>query len=73
MKNYRRSSPGSPPSPAQLETSSEDYDQAMRDWFLDTKSVKPTPQLWGSSMARFDDENDLVALRVPADQDRLRN
>jgi hypothetical protein len=45
----------------------------MRDWFLDTKSGKldPTPQLWGSSRARFDNENDLVALRVPADQDRL--
>jgi hypothetical protein len=45
----------------------------MREWFLDTKSGKsnPTPQLWGSSMARFDNENDLVALRVPADQDRL--
>jgi hypothetical protein len=33
--------------------------------------LNPTPQLWGSSMARFDNENDLVALRVPADQDRL--
>jgi len=45
----------------------------MRDWFLDTNSGKldPAPQLWGSSRARFDNENDLVALRVPADQDRL--
>ncbi len=45
----------------------------MREWFLDTKSRKlnPTPQLWGSSMTKFDNENDLVALRVPADQDRL--
>jgi len=47
--------------------------KAMRNWFLDTTSnkVKPRPQLWGSSMKKYDDIHDLVALRVPADQDRL--
>jgi hypothetical protein len=29
------------------------------------------PQLWGSSETKYDDIYDLVALRVPADQDRL--
>ena len=45
----------------------------MRDWFLDLNSgkVRPSPQLFDSSKKRFDDPNDLVALRVPADQDRL--
>jgi hypothetical protein len=47
--------------------------KALRDWFLDKNNGKvcPRPQLWGSSQTMFDNENDLVALRVPADQDRL--
>lgn len=45
----------------------------MRSWFLDKNSGKlePRPQLWGSSETKYDDIHDLVALRVPADQDRL--
>lgn len=45
----------------------------MREWFLDTYDGKEygSPQLWGASGKRFDDPYDLVALRVPADQDRL--
>lgn len=45
----------------------------MREWFLDTYDGKEygPPQLWGASVKRFDDPYDLVALRVPADQDRL--
>jgi hypothetical protein len=41
----------------------------MRNWFFEDG----TPQLWGRSQQIFDDINvpDLVALRVPADQDRL--
>jgi hypothetical protein len=30
-----------------------------------------TPRLWGASATIFDNPHDLVALRVPADQDRL--
>ncbi|KUJ13202.1 uncharacterized protein LY89DRAFT_651306 [Mollisia scopiformis] len=47
--------------------------RAMRNWFLDTTSdkVESRPQLWGSSAKKYDDVHDLVALRVPADQDRL--
>ncbi|KAK8135396.1 hypothetical protein PG984_003336 [Apiospora sp. TS-2023a] len=30
-----------------------------------------TPQLWGASAQRFNDDNDLVALKVMANQDRL--
>lgn len=47
--------------------------KALRDLFLDKNNAKtcPRPQLWGSSQTMFDSENDLVALRVPADQDRL--
>jgi hypothetical protein len=45
----------------------------MRNWYLDKNSGKidPRPQLWGSSETKYDDIYDLVALRVPADQDRL--
>jgi hypothetical protein len=45
----------------------------MRNWFLDTTShkVEPRPQLWGNGAKKYDDIYDLVALRVPADQDRL--
>jgi len=47
----------------------------MRNWFYNNTSGKPdedkTPQLWGASETIFDDRHDLVALRVPADQDRL--
>ncbi len=47
--------------------------KAMRNWFLGKNSGKldPRPQLWGSSETFFDDPHDLVALRVPANQDRL--
>ncbi|OBT99590.1 hypothetical protein VE01_02892 [Pseudogymnoascus verrucosus] len=47
--------------------------KGMREWFLDTHNGKQygAPQLWGASEKRFDDPYDLVALRVPADQDRL--
>ena len=47
--------------------------KAMRDWLLDLNSGKarPSPQLFDSSKKRLDDPNDLVALCVPADQDRL--
>lgn len=47
--------------------------KAMRDWFRGVNSSKtePVPQLFDSSKRRFDDASDLVALRVPADQDRL--
>lgn len=47
--------------------------KGMREWFLDTHNGKPyaAPQLWGASEKRFEDPYDLVALRVPADQDRL--
>ncbi|OBT43770.1 hypothetical protein VE00_06271 [Pseudogymnoascus sp. WSF 3629] len=47
--------------------------KGMREWFLDTYDGKQygQPQLWGASGKRFDDPYDLVALRVPADQDRL--
>ena len=45
----------------------------MRNWFLGGENwkVDPKPQLWGSNVKKFDDLHDLVALRVPADQDRL--
>jgi len=47
----------------------------MRNWFFKNKTGKPGgdrfPQLWGASETIFDDPHDLVALRVPADQDRL--
>jgi hypothetical protein len=47
--------------------------KAMKSWFLATSSdkVEPRPQLWGNSVKKYDDVHDLVALRVPADQDRL--
>ena len=47
----------------------------MRNWFFDNTTVTPgadnIPELWGASVTIFDDPRDLVALRVPADQDRL--
>lgn len=47
----------------------------MRNWFFKNTTGKPDgdkfPQLWGASETIFDDPHDLVALRVPADQDRL--
>jgi hypothetical protein len=47
----------------------------MRDWFFNNTNGKSggheIPQLWGASENIFDDPHDLVALRVPADQDRL--
>lgn len=45
--------------------------KAMRDWFLDKNSVNPNEQLWGNSLIKYDNIHDLVALRVPVDQDRL--
>ncbi|KAI1269871.1 hypothetical protein F5Y18DRAFT_112264 [Xylariaceae sp. FL1019] len=44
--------------------------QRMRKWFLGEEENKQ-PQLWGRSQKRFEDVNDLVALKVPANQDRL--
>jgi hypothetical protein len=43
----------------------------MRNWFLDNDEGKLRPQLWGASVRKYDDPHDLLALRVPADQDRL--
>lgn len=45
----------------------------IRDWFLGINNgqTHPEAQLWGSSATLFDDPSDLVALRVPLDQDRL--
>ncbi|KAL5351455.1 hypothetical protein ACLOAV_003314 [Pseudogymnoascus australis] len=45
--------------------------KGMREWFSDTHKPYPAPQLWGASEKRLEDPYDLVALRVPADQDRL--
>ncbi|KAE9377658.1 hypothetical protein N431DRAFT_461252 [Stipitochalara longipes BDJ] len=47
--------------------------KAMKAWFLGQTSgeTNSIPQLFDSSKKRFEDPNDLVALRVPADQDRL--
>jgi hypothetical protein len=49
----------------------------MRNWFSNNTAGRPgqggTPQLWGSSETIYDDIHDLVALRVPADTDRLSN
>jgi len=46
--------------------------KAMRNWFIDsTPGREDRPQLWGNSVKKYDDIHDLVALRVPADQDRL--
>ncbi|KAK9790475.1 putative DUF6594 domain-containing protein [Seiridium cardinale] len=44
--------------------------QRMRKWFLG-EAENNQPQLWGRSQKRFEDVNDLVALKVPANQDRL--
>jgi hypothetical protein len=47
----------------------------MRNWFFNntpgSKTAEERPQIFGASEKAFDDPNDLVALRVPADQDRL--
>ena len=45
----------------------------MRNWYLDKGSGKleSRPQIWGSSEIKYDDIHGLVALKVPADQDRL--
>jgi len=45
----------------------------MKAWFLGQTSGNGNsiPQLFDSSKSRFEDLHDLVALRVPADQDRL--
>jgi hypothetical protein len=49
--------------------------RALRNWFFDNtagiKGREKTPHLWGASESLFDDPHDLIALRVPADQDRL--
>lgn len=48
--------------------------RAMRSWFVDLDGpgkLQSRSQLWGASIRKYDDINDLVALQVPADQDRL--
>lgn len=47
--------------------------KGMKDWFENKQNGKmhAAPQLWGANEKRFKDPYDLVALRVPADQDRL--
>jgi hypothetical protein len=47
--------------------------KAMRNWYLGETPGKtePTPQIWGSSAAKYEDIHDLLALKVPANQDRL--
>ncbi|TVY42734.1 hypothetical protein LOCC1_G004107 [Lachnellula occidentalis] len=48
--------------------------KALRDWFFDSTgraTPKRTPRLWGASECMYDNIHDLVALRVPAEQDRL--
>ena len=49
--------------------------KAMANWFLDPTGKKTPdnrrPQLWGASENVYADPHDLVALRVPAHQDRL--
>ncbi|CZR64985.1 uncharacterized protein PAC_14885 [Phialocephala subalpina] len=48
---------------------------ALRNWFFQntsgTKNGDKSPHLWGASSTIFSIPRDLVALRVPADQDRL--
>lgn len=49
--------------------------KATRNWFFDnTTGIRggdKIPQLWGPSEQTYNDTHDLVALRMPADQDRL--
>ncbi|RDL30108.1 uncharacterized protein BP5553_10386 [Venustampulla echinocandica] len=49
--------------------------KAMQNWFKDPTGKKDPnnciPQLWGASEHTYSDPHDLVALRVPVDQDRL--
>lgn len=49
--------------------------KAMQNWFNDPTGKKDPndciPQLWGASEHTYSDPHDLVALRVPTDQDRL--
>ncbi|KAH6677381.1 hypothetical protein B0J14DRAFT_584138 [Halenospora varia] len=48
--------------------------KAMRSWFFNNTSntsTKPVPRLWGASSNLYSNPSDLVALRVPANQDRL--
>lgn len=52
--------------------------KAMERWFFnDTAGNKSAneriPHLWGASRDTFKDKHDLIALRVPADQDMLSN
>ncbi|CAG8957585.1 hypothetical protein HYFRA_00010451 [Hymenoscyphus fraxineus] len=46
---------------------------AMRNWFFNTGngSGAQIPQTWGASESIYDDAHDIVALKVPPDQDRL--
>jgi hypothetical protein len=48
---------------------------ALRNWFfknpLGIRNGDKSPQLWGASSNVFSNPHDLIALRVPADQDRL--
>ncbi|KAE9362993.1 hypothetical protein N431DRAFT_423351 [Stipitochalara longipes BDJ] len=49
--------------------------QAMRNWFFSNTAGTPDgdrpPRLWGASETIFSNPQDLIALRVVADQDRL--
>ncbi|RYP79976.1 hypothetical protein DL769_002682 [Monosporascus sp. CRB-8-3] len=54
-----------------LERPAETTIRGMRDWFEARNTRFGRPQLWGRSEDRFRDVDDLVALRVPANQDRL--
>ncbi|RYO90235.1 hypothetical protein DL764_008472 [Monosporascus ibericus] len=54
-----------------LERPAETTVKGMRDWFEARNTRFGRPQLWGRSEDRFRDVDDLVALRVPANQDRL--
>ncbi|RYP92033.1 hypothetical protein DL770_001888 [Monosporascus sp. CRB-9-2] len=54
-----------------LERPAETTVRGMRDWFEARNTRFGRPQLWGRSEDRFRDVDDLVALRVPANQDRL--
>lgn len=49
--------------------------RAMRNWFFSntdgTSDGDGPPHLWGASETIFSNHRDLIALRVPAEQDRL--
>jgi hypothetical protein len=57
------------------QTPSSSTIKAIRNWFFNNTPGEPVgdkpPRPWGASATIFDNPHDLVALRVPADQDRL--